>query len=65
MLGEKFEMIYCFDCLKVYGCIDGMFLDFENWVGGVVYESFYFCVKDGVMEVEDGIEGYCVFFWDG
>ncbi|KGE86258.1 MAG: hypothetical protein ACE362_14640 [Phaeodactylibacter xiamenensis] len=64
-LGEKLEMTYRPDRLKAYGRIDGTPLDFENWAGGAVYESPYLRVKDGVMDVEDGTEGYWVFFRDG
>jgi hypothetical protein len=64
-LGEKLEMTYRPDRLKAYGRIDGTPLDFENWAGGAVYDSPYLRIQDSVMEVEDGQEGYQVFFRDG
>lgn len=60
--GDRLEMRYNPRGLKAEVRIDGKKLDFEHWANGGVYDSPFLKVKEGVLEVTDGREGYRVDF---
>lgn len=60
--GERLEMRYNPRGLKAEARINDKKLDYENWTNGAVYQSPYLNVKEGVLEVTDGEQGYRVDF---
>ncbi|MEL7120671.1 MAG: hypothetical protein AAFO07_14565 [Bacteroidota bacterium] len=60
--GDKLKMEYQPDKLKAKSSINNKALDYDNWNDGAVYTGPYLNIKEGVLEVSDGKEGYQVDF---
>lgn len=55
-------MIYRPAGLRCEATINGQKQNWDDHTAGAVYESPYIKVRDGVMEITDGREGYRVDF---
>lgn len=55
---ETMEMTYDHTRLRAQGKINGVELNYENWADGGVYQSPYLNIKNGLMRVWDGKNGY-------
>ena len=55
-------MIYQPAGLRCKATINGKEQDWDNHTKGAVYESPYVKIKNGVMEINDGVDGYRVDF---
>ncbi len=62
LYGDKLEMEYIPEGLRCQAKINGKKQSWEKITKGAVYASPYIKVKDGKMEVSNGIEGYSVEF---
>ncbi len=60
--GDLLRMEYRPVGLRCNAFVNGEKQDWENYTNGAVYESPYLKVKDGIMKVTDGREGYEVDF---
>ena len=60
--GDNIEMEYFPRGLRCKASINGESMDWDNFTNGAVYESPYIRVKNGIMEVTNGTEGYKVDF---
>ncbi|MBD3315150.1 MAG: hypothetical protein GF344_05140 [Chitinivibrionales bacterium] len=60
--GDRIELTYDPTGLRAAGAINGKPIDYDNWADGAVYESPYVRIKDGIMSITDGIEGYKMDF---
>jgi hypothetical protein len=60
--GDTIELTYDPTGLRPRGSINGEPIDYDTWADGAVYDSPYVKVKDGVMTITDGAEGYTVDF---
>lgn len=60
--GDKVNMIYQPAGLRCKATINGKEQDWDNHTKGAVYESPYVKIKNGVMEINDGVDGYRVDF---
>jgi len=62
LYGEQVRMRYNPIGLRADGWIDGKKLNYEEWTEGAVYQSPFVTVKNGMLEVTDGVDGYRVDF---
>ena len=60
--GDLLEMIYRPEGLRCIAFVNGEKQDWDHYTNGAVYESPFLKVKDGIMKVTDGREGYEVDF---
>jgi hypothetical protein len=60
MTGDKLVMQYDATDLRCRGSINGSLLDYAKWADGAVYQSPYVEIKNGIMRITDGKEGYVV-----
>jgi hypothetical protein len=60
--GDEMELHYQPTGLRCKGIINGVEQDWDNHTSGGVYQSPYVSVKNGIMKVSDGKEGYTVDF---
>jgi hypothetical protein len=58
--GDKLVMQYDATDLRCRGTINGRLLDYAKWADGAVYQSPYVEIKNGIMRISDGKEGYVV-----
>lgn len=61
--GEQLMMTYQNDGLRAKGSINNKEIDYDNWNDGAVYDSPYVTIKDGIMKLSDGKNGYSVNFF--
>jgi hypothetical protein len=60
--GDKLEMRYQAEGLRCKGIINGEIQDWDHYTDGAIYSSPYVQVKEGMMKVSDGRQGYVVDF---
>jgi hypothetical protein len=60
--GDTIELSYNPTGLRARGAINGEPIDYDTWAGGAVYQSPFVRIKDGIMTITDGNEGYRVDF---
>ena len=60
--GDKVNMIYRPEGLRCEATINDQKQNWDDHTAGAVYESPYIKVRDGIMEITDGREGYRVDF---
>jgi hypothetical protein len=60
--GDKMEMKYQPEGLRCEAVINGKKINWDNFTGGAVYDSPFVKVKNGKMEVSNGMQGYSVKF---
>jgi hypothetical protein len=60
--GNKIEMQYHNTGLRAAGKINGRTIDYEKWANGGVYQSPYIVVKNGILRISNGKEGYAIDF---
>lgn len=60
--GEKLKMRYIPEKLRCEAEINGEKINWDNFTGGAVYNSPFVQVKNGKMEISNGIQGYSVKF---
>lgn len=60
--GDNLRMQYRPYALRCKGTINADVQDWDNFTNGAVYESPYLSVKNGIMKVSDGEQGYSVDF---
>ncbi len=63
--GNQLTMEYQAHGLRALGSINGKQINYENWADGGVYKSPYVSLKNGVLKMNDGKEGYSVVWKDG
>lgn len=60
--GDSLRMQYRPYGLRCKGTINGVVQDWDNFTQGAVYDSPYLSIKNGIMKVSDGKQGYSVDF---
>ena len=60
--GDRTQMQYVSYGLRCKGIINGKKQSWDDFTGGAVYKSPYLSIKDGIMQVSDGEDGYVVDF---
>jgi hypothetical protein len=63
--GEKLRMKYIPEKLRCKAVINGKKINWDNFTGNAVYESPFLKVKNGKMEISNGMQGYSVKFENG
>jgi len=62
LFGDEIELHYQPTGLRCKGIINGVEQDWDDHTSGGVYQSPYVSIKNGIMKVSDGEEGYTVDF---
>jgi hypothetical protein len=60
--GEKLKMKYIPEKLRCEAVINGNKINWDNFTGGAVYDSPFVKVKNGKLEVSNGMQSYSVKF---
>jgi len=62
--GNLIQMQYQPQGLRAQGSINSKSIDYDNWADGGVYKSPYISLKNGLLKINDGKEGYSISWKD-